>query len=42
MEKVINDIGKEKFGRDRIKYYTDLQNEFYNHFTDVYKVFLRK
>lgn len=26
MDKVMNDIGRDRFGKDRVKYYTDLQN----------------
>lgn len=26
IEKVTNDLGKDRFGKDRVKYYTDLQN----------------
>lgn len=39
---MIKELGRDKFGKDRVKYYTDLQNEFYSKFTDIYKVFLRK
>lgn len=36
------DLGREKFGKERVKYYTDLQNEFYSKLTDLYKIFLKK
>lgn len=35
------DLGN-KFGRDRVKYYTDLQNEFYLKFIDLFKMFFKK
>jgi len=38
----MGDFGNDKIVKDKIKYYSDLQNEYYNKFTDIYKVFLRK
>lgn len=36
------DLGHDKFGKDKVKYFTDLQNEYYNKFTELFKIFLKK
>lgn len=41
-ERMITEFGHEKIVRDKLKYYADLQNEFYEKLTEVYKTLLKK
>jgi hypothetical protein len=39
---MIAEFGHDKLVRDKLKYYGDLQYEFYDKLTEIYKTFLKK
>lgn len=39
---MINEFGKSKFGKQKLKTYSNLQNELYTKLTDIVKIFLKK
>jgi hypothetical protein len=41
-ERMMAELGHDKLTRDRLKYYADLQYEFYEKLTEIYKVLLKK
>jgi hypothetical protein len=41
-ERVIAELGAERLSKEKMRFYTSLQNEFYNKITDAYKMLLKK
>lgn len=39
---MITEFGHDKIVRDKLKYYSDLQFQFYEKFTEIYKQLLKK
>ncbi len=41
-ERLLIEFGNERITKDKLKYYSNLQNEFYEKQTEVFKIFLKK
>ena len=41
-ERAMAELGGERISKEKMKFYTNLQNEFYNKLTEAYKMLLKK
>ena len=39
---MLQEFGRERLGKDRVKFYTNLQNELYSKLTHIFKLFFKK